>query len=57
MRRGGWLRAKELKRNGVLAYFAALEQPCLVGLEACASAHHWAREIGKLGHTAKLIPA
>jgi transposase len=48
--------AKELKRGQVLGWFA--ERPaCTVGLEACASAHHWAREIGKLGHVVKLIPA
>ena len=40
---------KQLRRDNVLAFFA--QQPaCLVAMEACASAHHWAREIGKLGH-------
>ena len=29
--------------------------PCLVGLEACGGAHHWAREIGKLGHQVRII--
>jgi transposase len=38
-----------------LAYFATLPS-CLVGMEACASAHHWARELGALGHQVKLIP-
>jgi transposase len=38
-----------------LAYFAKL-LPCLVGMEACATAHHWAREIAKLGHDVRLIP-
>ena len=47
---------KELKRAQVAAFFARLG-PCRVGLEACASAHHWAREIGKLGHAVRLIPA
>jgi transposase len=47
---------KELKRAQVLPFVAKLE-PCRVGLEACASAHHWAREITKLGHDARLIPA
>ena len=43
-----------LKRHQVLAFFEQLE-PARVGLEACASAHHWAREIAKLGHEVKLI--
>jgi transposase len=47
---------KELKRGQVLAWFARLA-PCTVGLEACASAHHWGREIAKLGHAVKLVPA
>ena len=47
---------RKLKRKEVLAYFARLPA-CLVGIEACGSAHYWAREIGKLGHTVKLMPA
>jgi transposase len=47
---------KELKRSQLLPFFAGLET-CRVGLEACASAHHWGREIGKLGHDVKLVPA
>jgi transposase len=47
---------RELKRAQVLAFFAKLA-PCRVGLEACASAHHWARELNALGHEARLIPA
>ncbi len=47
---------KDLKRGQVLAFFAKLP-PSRVGLEACASAHHWARELSKLGHDVKLIPA
>ena len=47
---------KELKRGQVLAFFAKLEA-CRVGLEACASAHYWGRELMKLGHDVKLIPA
>ena len=39
----------------MLTFFAELE-PCLVGMEACATAHHWARELIKLGHTVKLMP-
>lgn len=46
---------KKLTRNQVLAFFA--EQPvCLVAMEACASAHHWARSIRDLGHEVRLIP-
>jgi transposase len=45
---------KDLKRHQVLAFFAKTG-PCRVGLEACASAHHWARELAKLGHEVKLI--
>jgi transposase len=39
-----------------LVRFAAKLSPCLIGMEACATAHHWARELGKLGHEVKLIP-
>jgi transposase len=47
---------KQLRRSQVLAFFEKLP-PCLVGIEACASAHHWARELEKLGHTVRLMPA
>ena len=40
---------KKLARGKVLAFFADLP-PCLVGMESCGSAHHWARELIKLGH-------
>jgi hypothetical protein len=40
---------KLLRRGQVMKFFAALP-PCLVGMEACASAHYWARELTKLGH-------
>ena len=46
---------KKLRRDQVLAFFAG-QRPCLVAMEACASAHHWAREIGALGHQTRLIP-
>ena len=46
---------KKLRRGQVLAFFAGLS-PCLIGLEACASAHYWARELQALGHEVRLIP-
>jgi len=46
---------RRLRRSGVIAYFRSLE-PCLVGMEACATAHYWARELSALGHTVKLMP-
>lgn len=46
---------KQLRRGKVLEFFA--RQPaCLVAMEACGGSHYWAREIGKLGHTVRLIP-
>ena len=45
----------KLRRAQVLDYFRGLP-PCLVGLEACATAHHWARELIALGHTVRLMP-
>ena len=47
---------KPLKRVQLLPFLAKLP-PCLIGMEACASAHNWAREITKLGHEVKLMPA
>ena len=41
---------RQLKRRYVLAFFQKLP-PCLVGIEACASSHHWSRELQALGHT------
>src|ERR687883_1689564 len=46
---------RRLAREKVLEFFANLP-PCLVGLEACAAAHYWARELRKLGHDVRLIP-
>lgn len=46
---------KPLRRGEVLKFFESL-RPCLVGIEACATAHHWGRELGKLGHTIRLMP-
>src|SRR4029450_10262649 len=47
---------KQLRRGQVLKFFAELS-PCLVGMEACATAHHWTRELTKLGHEVRLMPA
>ena len=47
---------RQLRRGQVLKYFAKLP-PCLIGMEACATAHHWARELRKLGHEVRLMPA
>src|SRR4051794_28605296 len=46
---------RRLARGKVLEFFANLP-PCLVGLEACAAAHYWARKLAKLGHTVRLMP-
>lgn len=46
---------RQLKRRYVLAFFKKLP-PCLVGIEACATSHHWSRELQALGHTVRLIP-
>src|SRR5271155_3014669 len=47
---------KRLRRTEVLSFFANTER-CLVGMEACGTAHYWAREIQSLGHEVKLLPA
>jgi transposase len=46
---------RQLKRRYVLKFFQKLP-PCLVGIEACASSHHWSRELKALGHTVRLMP-
>ncbi len=46
---------RQLRRSRMLPFFKKLP-PCLVGMEACATAHHWAREIEALGHEVKLMP-
>jgi transposase len=46
---------RQIKRRYVLAFFQKLA-PCLVGIEACASSHHWSRELGALGHRVRLMP-
>ena len=47
---------KKLRRSQVRTLFEKLP-PCLVGMEACATAHHWARELKSLGHDVRLMPA
>src|ERR1022692_4611547 len=46
---------RQLKRRYVLAFFQRLS-PSLVGIEACASSHHWSRELTALGHAVRLMP-
>ena len=46
---------RRLRRSAVKAFFAQLP-PCLVAMEACGSAHYWARELSGLGHRVKLLP-
>ena len=46
---------RKLKRRYLLAFFQKLP-PCLVGVEACATSHHWSRELAALGHTVRLMP-
>jgi transposase len=47
---------KQLRRGQMMKFFAVLP-PCLVGMEACATAHYWARELTRLGHEVRLMPA
>lgn len=53
--KGAVVQKKKLSRQQMLPYFAKLP-PCLIGIEACATAHYWGRELRKLGHQVKLIP-
>ena len=46
---------RALRRAQLLKFFECLD-PCLVGIEACGTSHHWARELIRLGHDVKLIP-
>lgn len=46
---------RQLRRGQMVGYFAGL-RPCLIGLEACATGHHWGRELRALGHDVRLIP-
>ena len=50
---GNVILRRQLKRRYVLAFFQK-QPPCLVGIEACASSHHWSRELQALGHTVRL---
>jgi transposase len=52
--RGKAVLKKQLKRSQVFSFFVNL-RPCLIGMEACGSAHHWARKLQKLGYTVKLM--
>jgi transposase len=47
---------KQLQRSQVVAVFSALP-PCLIGMEACATVHYWVRELRRLGHEVRLMPA
>src|SRR4051794_7886189 len=53
---GATVLRKRLTRSRLLPFFEKLP-PCLVGIEACATSHFWARELMKLGHDVKLMPA
>ena len=52
---GDVLLRKQSRRGDVLRFFGGLS-PCLVGMEACATGHYWARELAKSGHTVRLMP-
>lgn len=52
---GGVVVRKALRRSQVLPFFTKLS-PCLIGIEACGTSHHWARELTKLGHEVRLMP-
>jgi transposase len=52
---GAVVERKALRRPQVLPFFAKLS-PCLVGIEACGTSHHWARELASLGHEVRLMP-
>ncbi len=53
---GGVVVRRQIRRSQLVPFFA--KQPaCLIGMEACASSHHWARELMALGHQVKLMPA
>jgi transposase len=53
--KGKVLIRRKLKRRYVLAFFEKLP-PCLIGIEACATSHHWSRQLKALGHSVRLMP-
>ena len=53
---GGVVLRRKLRRAQVPAFFGRLS-PCLIGMEACAGAHYWARELAAPGHEVRLMPA
>lgn len=53
--RGNALFSKKITRSKLLCFFAS-QPPCLVAMEACGGAHHWGRELSRLGHEVRLIP-
>ena len=52
---GAVVMRRQIRRAQMLLFFSRLA-PCLIGIEACAGAHHWARELTKFGHEVRLIP-
>jgi transposase len=52
---GRVITSRALRRQDVLAFFGRLPS-CLIGMEACGSAHHWARQLMSLGHDVRLMP-
>lgn len=52
---GNVVERRQLKRGQMVRYFGDLP-PALIGIEACGTAHHWARQLAELGHDVKLIP-
>ena len=52
---GSMLFRKKLRREGFLSFLAS-QPPCVVAMEACATAHGWGREIERVGHSVRLIP-
>ena len=53
---GDTVMRRQLRRSQLLPFFKK-QRPCLVGMEACATSHHWARQLIELGHEVKLMPA
>jgi transposase len=53
--RGNVVIRRQLKRRQVLPFFKKLP-PCLIGIQACATSHHWSRELQRLGHPVRLMP-